>query len=236
MRRERTRARRGLSAVLACCWACAVLAAAPASLQEQLRNLATQRGFTVEGLGRLGEAPPGNADGTPLEQLKHLLQGYNYVVTQSRPGVIQRVRIISARGEGGKKGSADSAYVQTRRVRAHHVVEAALVGPNSVTRTLPLMVDTGASTLVLPSSLIGELGFTAADLQSGNSQTASGTVPVRIGRLRSVRVGSVAAENVEVSFIDDRQLEGNKLLGMSFLQRFRMTIDDANNELVLLAK
>ena len=61
MRRERTRARRGLSAVLACCWACAVLAAAPASLQEQLRNLATQRGFTVEGLGRLGEAPPGNA-------------------------------------------------------------------------------------------------------------------------------------------------------------------------------
>ena len=58
---------------------------------------------------------------------------------------------------------------------------------------------------------------------------------VKLGQLRNVRVGAVSAENVEVSFIEDSKLKGNRLLGMSFLQRFKMTIDDAANELVLMA-
>jgi aspartyl protease family protein len=111
-----------------------------------------------------------------------------------------------------------------------------MVGPNSVARTLPLMVDTGASTLVLPSSMMAKLGFTPEDLREGSSQTASGKVAVKIGLLRSVRIGAVSADNVEVSFIADAELSGNRLLGMSFLQRFKMTIDDAANELVLMAK
>jgi len=98
------------------------------------------------------------------------------------------------------------------------------------------MVDTGATTLVLPSSRIAELGFTAQDLRKGTSQTASGVVPMQLGRLRHVRIGGVSAADVEVSFIADDKLSGNQLLGMSFLQRFKMTIDDANNELILLAK
>ena len=62
------------------------------------------------------------------------------------------------------------------------------------------------------------------------------SVAVKIGLLRSVRIGAVSADNVEVSFIADAELSGNRLLGMSFLQRFKMTIDDAANELVLMAK
>ena len=226
--------RKGLI-LLAIVWACDGLAAA--TLQDQLRELGEQRGFVIEGLGRLGDEPAGNGEGLVQDQIRHLLQGYNYVVTQTRPGVIGKIRIISRRGENAaSKGSATSAYVQTKRVGAHHQVDVVMVGPNSVARTLPLMIDTGASTLVLPSSMMAELGFTPEDLREGSSQTASGTVPVKIGLLRSVRIDSVSADNVEVSFIADSKLSGSRLLGMSFLQRFKMTIDDAANELVLMAK
>ena len=224
---------RGVFCLLAA-WAHAPMAAD--TLQEQLRELSQQRGFQVEGLGRLGDEPAGNAEGPPLEQLRHLLQDFNYVVTQTRPGVIDTLRIISRRGESGSKGSASSAYVKTRRVGAHHEVEVTLIGPNGMSQTLPLMIDTGATTLVLPASRSAELGFTAQDLRKGSSQTASGVVPIQMGRLRHVRIGGVSAADVEVSFIADDKLSGNQLLGMSFLQRFKMTIDDANNELILLAK
>jgi aspartyl protease family protein len=221
--------------LVALVWGCDGLAAA--TLQEQLRDLGEQRGFVIEGLGRLGEEPAGNGDGSVQDQIRHLLQGYNYVVIQAGPGVIGKIRIISRRGEtAASKGSAGSAYVQTKRAGAHHQVDVVMVGPNSVARTLPLMIDTGASTLVLPSSMMAELGFTPEDLREGTSQTASGTVSVRIGSLRSVRVGAVAADNVEVSFIDDSKISDGRLLGMSFLQHFKMTIDDAANELVLMAK
>jgi aspartyl protease family protein len=186
-------------------------------------------------LARLGPEPAGLAEGTPVERLKALLQDYNYLVVQSRPGLIERVLITSRKAADGAK-SADRAYVETTRLGTHHQVQATLAGPNAVARTVPLLVDTGASAIVLPESMIEELGFAPEALQDGVSQTASGTVPVKIGVLRSVRVGAVSAGDVQVAFIADRRLNGAMLLGMSFLNRFRMTIDDASNELILLAK
>ena len=209
---------------------------ADASLQEQLGKLAAERGFVIEGLAQLGNEPAGRAEGSTAEQLRHLLQDYNYVITQARPGVIDAVRIISRRGEGGPKNPTQGAYIATRRVGAHHQVDATLIGPNHSARSVALMIDTGATTLVLPSSMIPELGFAASDLQDGASQTASGTVPVKLGLLRTVRIGGASAANVEVSFIDDSKLQGNLLLGMSFLKRYKMTIDDASNELILMAR
>ena len=206
---------------------------AATSLEGQLRELAEKQGFAIEGLSRLADEPVGNSEGTPLEQVRHLLQGYNYVVTQARPGVLEKVRIISPRSAGG---SSRNAAIQTHRVGAHHQVDAVLVGPSSMAKTLPLMIDTGASTIVLPASMISELGFTAEDLHDGRSQTASGEEPIKIGQLRSVRVGAVSASSVTVSFMPDNKLKGNKLLGMSFLQRFKVTIDDENNEFILTSK
>ncbi|MGZ8217672.1 retropepsin-like aspartic protease family protein [Methylomagnum sp.] len=209
--------------------------AAPGDLRDELAALAAGNGFAIEGLGRIGSEPASRAQGAPPERLKALLRDYNYLLIQARPGVIEKVLITSRKVGGGKK-SADSAYVGTVRLGAHHQVEAAVAGPNAVAKHLALLVDTGASTLVLPSSMIHELGFAPEDLRDGLSQTASGTEPVKIGTLGSVRIGAVSADNVAVSFIADKKLQGTMLLGMSFLQRFRMTIDDAKNELILLAK
>lgn len=205
-------------------------------LRGQLEALAADNGFTIEGLDWVGPEPARHAEGTLAERLKRLLEDYNYVIVQGRPGNAPEQVRISSRKTDGARSTAGRADVDTVRIGMHHQVEAAITGPNAIIRTVPLIVDTGASTLVLPESMISELGLTPEDLQDGKSQAAGGTVPVRIGVLQSVRVGAVSVQNVQVSFIADRKLRGTKLLGMSFLQHFRMTIDDAKNELILMAK
>lgn len=215
-----------------------IASAVPFGLRGQLENLASQSGFTVEGLESVsGESPFIYAEGTPVQQIKVLLQNYNYLLIQdsNRPGGIEKLKITSLKTLDPKSVSG-TAYIDTVRVGTHHQVNATLIGPNGSSKTLPLLVDTGATTLVLPSSMIEDCGFTVGELRDGVSHTASGTTPVKMGILRSVQVGSVSTENVEISFIDDKKLHGAKLLGMSFLRQFRMTLDDERNELTLMAK
>jgi aspartyl protease family protein len=130
----------------------------------------------------------------------------------------------------------DHAYaIKTTRRGPHHHVEAVLSGPNGYPYTLSLLIDTGATTVVLPASLSSGMGFHREDLQDGWTQTANGRVPIKHGILASVKIGDATAENVEVSFIADELLGAQKILGMSFLRNFRMSLDDKNNELILLA-
>ena len=98
------------------------------------------------------------------------------------------------------------------------------------------MVDTGASTVVLPQSMIGRLGFAVGELRDGWTQTANGRVRAKVGKLQSIAVGTAMAQDVTVTFLEDNRLNGAKLLGMSFLQRFRITIDDANRRIILVSE
>ncbi len=98
------------------------------------------------------------------------------------------------------------------------------------------MVDTGASTVVLPASMSTQLGFRPEDLVDGIAHTASDRVKAKIGFLKSVRVGNILANDIKVALMPDDRLGNTMLLGMSFLERFKVTIDDARNELILLAK
>ncbi len=132
--------------------------------------------------------------------------------------------------------AGDHAYaIKTTRRGPHHHVEAVLSGPNGYSRVLTLLIDTGATTVVLPASLSAAMGFRREELQDGWTQTANGRVPIKRGILASVKIGEATAENVEVSFIADELLGTQKILGMSFLRNFRMSLDDKNNELILLA-
>ena len=162
------------------------------------------------------------------------MKGYNYLLTYDTTGTITALRIL------GKSPSAEEleqrASVATRRYGNHHVVEAILVGPRGDRRTLPMLVDTGASTVVLPSSMIEEFGFKPSELRGGVGQTAAGPVNVKLGQLYSVQVGQAHLRNVAVGFIDDDKIGKQNLLGMSFLGRFRMTIDDEGDRMILLPK
>ena len=86
---------------------------------------------------------------------------------------------------------------------------------------------------MLPNSLIEPLGFERQGLVEQEVQTANGTVPALRGLLTMVDVGGAVVNDVAVMFLPDEHLGDQKLLGMSFLERFRLTIDDAKNEVVL---
>ena len=213
------------------------------SLHDQLHELAQSEGFEIQGLGLLKDEPARVVAGDVRNQIKRLLSGYNYVVVDNDRGDIGKV-IILAVGEAVRLPRPEVTSVNivstpgehiipTRRRGAHQVVDAVLVGPVQAPVAVSLMVDTGASTVVLPRSMISQLGFNADELVDGWTQTANGRVRAKVGILTSVDVGTAVAEDIKVTFLDDHRLGGNKLLGMSFLGHFSLTIDDANSRIIL---
>lgn len=218
-------------------WLAALLSAAPVqadSLRARLESLAKANGIAVEGLDRLNDEPARPVvDGDVARQVGALLADYNFMAVGGG-GKIERLVITSPKQLVPRRQA--SGTVKTQRVGTHHQVQAVLNGPNRVDVGVDLLVDTGATTVVLPESMIAALGFSGQDLRIGTSQTAGGTIAVRIGLLRSVKLGDVQAEDVPVSFVADQKLGGARLLGMGFLNRFRFSLDDENNELLLLSK
>ncbi len=204
-----------------------------ASLRTQLEDLATQNGILIEGLDRIGAEPARPVEGDLAQRIKSLLSDYNFM-SVGQGGRIEKLTITSLKQLAPRPQA--SGAVRTRRLGSHHQVYARLNGPGDREIGVSLLVDTGATTLVLPESMIVQLGFAPDALRAGTTQTAGGSIPVKIGVLKSVKVGDVSAENVSVSFINDQQLNGARLLGMSFLNRFRFSLDDGKNELLLLSK
>ena len=202
------------------------------SLRDQLETMASQQGFKIYGIEALQDRDGSSeSGGNANERLESLLKGYNYLLLHDGTGQISELRIL------GPHPSAEElerrVSVKTTRRGSHHLVETLLVGPRGARRKLPLLIDTGASSVVLPSSMIEELGFESAELYEGVSQTAAGPVPVMLGQLHTVQVGHARKRNVTVGFIEDAMLGEQHLLGMSFLGHFRLTIDDDDNRVLL---
>ena len=57
-----------------------------------------------------------------------------------------------------------------------------------------------------------------------------------MGRLAAVRVGHAEVKDVPVTFIADKHLGRKALLGMSFLDHFRLTIDESAQRIILTTK
>jgi len=224
-------------APLAFCLSLLLLCASPwafgDSLRSQLENLAKENHLLIEGLDRLGPEESKLVEGDLTERIKLLLSDYNFM-SVGEGKKIEKLTILSAKQHNPRP--QNSGLVKTQRMGSHHQVPAVLSGPNNTEIRSQLLVDTGATTLVLPESLMGALGFDPSTLQTGMSQTAGGTISTKIGVLNSVKVGNVIAEQVTVSFIPDQKLSGARLLGMSFLSRFRFSLDDGSNELLLQSK
>lgn len=227
-----TRFRKPTWAILFCIALLAPQARAD-SLRGQLESLAKANSIVVEGLDRLDDEPARPVDGDAAQQIKALLSGYNFMAvgTDSK---IERLVITSPKQLVARPQV--SGTVKTQRIGTHHQVQAVLNGPNNGDVSAKLLVDTGATNLVLPESMIAALGFTRQALRASTSQTAGGSVAVKTGLLKSVKVGDVLAWDVSVSFVADQKLGATGLLGMSFLNRFRFSLDDESNELLLLSK
>lgn len=232
----------GLYRIVHCAAALALLGAwhcHPASAEDlrgRLQELSRQHAFTIEGLDRVGPAEEAQepAGGDLSAQLRELLRNYNHLMVSGRGSAVEKLVILGIKR--GSPGLPPDPAVSLTKDGSHHRVEAVLAGPNGRPVTVSLIIDTGASNIVLPASMIPTLGFRAESLQSSMSQTASGMLPVKMGMLKAVSVGQNRAADVAVSFVEDRKLGALHLLGMSYLSRFRFTIDDEKSELILMAR
>ena len=227
--------RRGCQLLLAAALCLLGTVAAPAAeLGAILEELSKRHAFALQGLDRL--SPGDTVDALPSgelnAQIRQLLQRYNYLVVSAEAHRVEKVVIIGAKPDVPAAEAAPS--VAMRRDGVHHRVDASLTGRNGRVIETTLIIDTGASNLVLPSSMIEALGFRAQELANARSQTASGSVPVKLATLPAVAVGAKFAQDVAVSFVDDSRLGDLRLLGMSFLSRFTVTIDDRNRRLILV--
>jgi aspartyl protease family protein len=224
------------------------------NVEEELQRLMTRHGFEVRGIEQTAEME-GRAEGAELvPRLRVLLDGFDHVIVQTDNGGVDRVIILGEKvavvlppvseGEGsgfpsdaesdGQPG--DSIVLPTQRQGTSHAVNLTLEGPNGQRVQRVLLIDTGSDHVVLPASLIGPLGISPNDLRMQTVQTANGTVDARLGILSGVWLGENRVEGVSAAFIDDTRLGGNALLGMSLLGRFRVTIDDEQNQLTLAAR
>jgi aspartyl protease family protein len=142
------------------------------TLRAQLEVLATKYGFVISGLDHISAgAAQRSVEGNVEDRLKSLLEDYNHVVTAPSPGKIEKIIITSLKQPSDKRYV--SPYVVTTRVGTQHRVQAIITGPNNQGRDVELVVDTGASTVVLPASMSTQLGFRPEDLVDGIAQTAS---------------------------------------------------------------
>jgi len=97
------------------------------------------------------------------------------------------------------------------------------------------ILDTGAGTSLLSSHLGHKLGVKIIGSKEG--QSAGGAVAVSLAKVRSLAVGSVKLEDVDVGLVDlshigkavGAQIDGD--LGYNFLRHFRITLDYRANEI-----
>lgn len=107
-------------------------------------------------------------------------------------------------------GSGGRGFMVTRGADKHFHVKASLDGT-----TLDLLVDTGASVVVLDRGTADKLGIDTGHLAFGTRvETANGIADAQMVRLKSVQVGDILRENVEAAVMKS---DGVSLLGMSFL-------------------
>ena len=110
----------------------------------------------------------------------------------------------------------------------HYVVDARING-----RAVPVMIDTGATTVAITAGTARNLGIVPA--RSAFTQpvaTANGVVDAAPVTLRDVRIGSIVVRDVEALVIPGEGL-GTSLLGMSFLGRLQK-FESSGGRLLLL--
>ena len=98
------------------------------------------------------------------------------------------------------------------------------------------LLDTGASYCVVSKDVAAEAGLSGRkDGPKAKLATAGGIiVEATIGEARRVDVGSAVARDVQVAVVENNPLPGLQgVIGLSFLQNFKYSIDSDNRELML---
>ncbi len=201
-------------------------------LFSQIQALQNQNNIQVTGLERIQNGEKILTNGNLEQQIKQLFAGYNHVVSRNTKGQIERIVIINKK----QKRKENRIVLPTSLQGNHHVVSVALSGNGRIWQTLDMVIDTGADLVVLPESMIDQLGLGDSKFTVTKMQTANGLADAKIGMLQEMKIAGETVENVEVAFIPDPLLGENRLLGMSVLGRYQINIDDKAQLVTLIKK
>jgi clan AA aspartic protease (TIGR02281 family) len=138
-------------------------------------------------------------------------------------------RSISSSSEGPKPSEAEGVEVDLLRRGEIWIAEVLL--NERVKRHL--VVDSGASFMLISPQTARELDITINEnTPLIPMATVSGYILVPLVTVRSVRIGKAQAENIE-AVIYTMPSGGDGLLGNSFLNKYRMTIDSIQGRMTL---
>ena len=119
----------------------------------------------------------------------------------------------------GRSADADTV-VLSPDTRGSYVTVGAING-----KSVRFVVDTGATTIALGSTLASQLGIAFRQGRPVTVSTANGNVGAFVIVLDSVRVGGITLDKVEAAVSDGMNGWDGVLLGMSFIGRLAMQRD-----------
>jgi aspartyl protease family protein len=201
-------------------------------LYQQIQSLQSRMNIQITGLERIENEEKVIASGSLEQQIEQVLASYNHIVSRNSKGQIERIVIINK-----KQKSEDTRIVlPTTHQGNHFMVSVDISGNGSSWQTLNMIIDTGSDLVVLPESMIDQLGLKDSAFTKRSMQTANGTTEAKIGQLQELRIAGETVENVEAAFIPNALLGKNSLLGMSVLGRYQIHIDDKSQLITLFKK
>ncbi|MDD5269161.1 MAG: retropepsin-like aspartic protease [Methylococcales bacterium] len=204
----------------------------PVDLFQQIHSLQSQMNIEITGLERVQDEAKVITRGNLEQQIEQLLVSFNHITSRNAKGQIERIVIINKK----QKSEANQIVLPTTVQGNHFIVSVALTGNGALWLTQDMIIDTGADVVVLPESMIDQLGLTDYPFSKQKMQTANGTAEAKIGKLKEIKMAGESIENVDVAFIADLLLGTNRLLGMSALGRYQINIDDKTQLITLFKK
>lgn len=198
----------------------------------QLQTLQERMHIKITGLERIQNEEKIVVRGSLEQQLAQLLASYNHITNRNAKGQVEHVVIINKK----QKPETQQIVLPTHSEGKHLVVSVSLSGDGRVWQTVEMIVDTGADLVVLPESMIPQLGLADSPFTRQKMQTANGMTDARVGVLQELKIAGETLVNVEVAFIADSSLGGSRLLGMSVLGRYQINIDDQSQTVTLFRK
>jgi len=186
----------------------------------------------ITGLERIQDEEKVITRGNLDQQIEQLLVSFNHITSRNAKGQIERIVIINKK----QKSEVDQIVLPTSVQGNHFVVSVDFTGNGALWLTQDMIIDTGADLVVLPESMIDQLGLTDYPFSKQKMQTANGTTEAKIGKLKELKMAGESIENVDVAFIADSLLGKNRLLGMSVLGRYQININDKTQLITLFKK
>jgi aspartyl protease family protein len=204
----------------------------PVDLFQQIQSLQSQMNIEITGLERIQNEEKVITRGNLDQQIEQLLVSFNHITSRNAKGRIEHIVIINKK----QKSEVDQIVLPTSVQGNHFVVSVDFTGNGALWLTQDMIIDTGADVVVLPASMIDELGLTDYPFSKQKMQTANGPTEAKIGKLKELKMAGESIENVDVAFIADSLLGKNRLLGMSVLGRYQINIDDKTQLITLFKK